>query len=555
MQIKENKQATWDSLIHKAQKGNQAAITELYNRTYSQGFSVALQMVKNEEDAMDILQNAYISAFKNLHTIREPEKFRNWFNCIVANKCRDFLRKHKEVMFSELAVEEDISYEETLESDLIEFSPEQSVDYSATKKLVNDILQALPQEQKLCILMYYYNELSVKEIAEALECTENTVKSRLNYARSKIKEEVKALEKKGTKLYNVAPIPFIVWMLRGNESEVEIKGVYFQLRSLIKKYALKTMLVKSVKIKIVACLLGTAIVGGGLALGVGLRQTEDKVSDKKVEETSKKTDVDIVDKEDAEQEGLGNEEDGLNEDLSGEEVKTEQKQESVQTNKSVAEQVQNTTLTVPQEQIEARRLQNQKYREQLTHTGEYDYIPASETMYQFGVVDINGDGIQELFVYTYDPTTETDNGPNFMLTIEEDYLVGGGKGYGVMHNVEYCVATKHFVQTAYYDDGTYSFTVCGFEGTAFYQEEIDLSEEKTRYSFSFYIDVDGKYYYGDRALEEYILSEEETVLVKEKLTEYLPTRTKVTAPYSVTQENLDKYLPIDDAGIIAQLTK
>lgn len=553
MQMKENKQATWDSLIHKAQKGNQAAITELYNRTYSQGFSVALQMVKNEEDAMDVLQNAYISAFNNLHTIREPEKFKNWFNCIVANKCRDFLRKHKEVVFSEMEVEEDISFEETLESDLIEFSPEQSVDYSETKKLLNEILQALPQEQKLCVLMYYYNELSVKEIAEALGCSENTVKSRLNYARKRIKEDVKALEKTGTKLYNIAPIPFIVWILRGGESEAEIKGVYFQLSRLIKKYALKTMLAKSVKIKVAACLLGTLMIGGGLV--IGFNKIGEGVSSQKVEGTSKKTDVEASDKEDTEQEVLRNEEDILSEDLADKEGQTKQKQASVQTNNSVTEQVQNTSSTVSQDQIETRRLQNQKYREQLTHTGEYDYIPASETMYQFGVVDINGDGIQELFVYTYDPTAETDNGPNFMLTIEGDYLVGGGKGYGVMHNVEYCVSTKHFVQTAYYDDGTYSFTVCSFEDNAFYQEEIDLSEEKTRYSFSFYIDIDGKYYYGDRALEEYILSEEETVLVKEKLAEYLPTRTKVTAPYTVTQENIDKYLPVDDAGIIAQLTE
>lgn len=284
MQIKDSTGTTWESLILKAQKGNQASITELYNRTYSQGFSVALQMVKNEEDAMDILQNAYISAFKNLHTIREPEKFKNWFNCIVANKCRDFLRKHKEIVFSELEVEEDVSYEETLESDLIEFSPEQSVDYSETKKLINDILQALPQEQKLCILMYYYNELSIKEIAGALECSENTVKSRLNYARNKIKQEVNALEKKGTKLYNAAPIPFIVWMLRGSESTgdgVLSRTMITHVSTELKKKVVRNFIGKSVMKKIVAGVAVVTVAGGATAGVISLKQDEGKLSQEK----------------------------------------------------------------------------------------------------------------------------------------------------------------------------------------------------------------------------------------------------------------------------------
>lgn len=210
---------------------------------------------------------------------------------------------------------------------------------------------------------------------------------------------------------------------------------------------------------------------------------------------------------------------------------------------------------ITQEQIEERRLRNQKYREQLTQTAEHNYISQSKTIYQFGIVDINDDGIEDLFVYTYDPTKELDNGPNYMLTMEEDYVCGGGIGFGVMENIEYCMETKHFIQTRHYEDGAYQFTLFGFMGAFFVQEEIDLSEDKTRYSFYFYVDAEGNYYYGDSAKEESKLSEEEKALVEQKMAEYLPTRTKLTAPYALTQENLDKYLPIDDAGIIAQLTE
>lgn len=54
-----------------------------------------MQMVKNEQDAMDLLQDAYISAFQNLNKLNRPEAFRSWFNCIVANNCRDWIRKKK----------------------------------------------------------------------------------------------------------------------------------------------------------------------------------------------------------------------------------------------------------------------------------------------------------------------------------------------------------------------------------------------------------------------------------------------------------------------------
>lgn len=75
------------------------------------------------------------------------------------------------------------------------------MDYAETKRLMKEILDGLPEDQKLCVLMYYYEELSVSDIADALGCSTGTVKSRLNYARKKIRNDVEELERKGTKLY------------------------------------------------------------------------------------------------------------------------------------------------------------------------------------------------------------------------------------------------------------------------------------------------------------------------------------------------------------------
>ena len=66
--------------------------------------------------------------------------------------------------------------------------------------------------------MYYYEEMSVKEIAASMNATENAVKSRLLYGRRKIEKKVRELEKNGTKLYGLAPIPFLLWLLRGQKA-------------------------------------------------------------------------------------------------------------------------------------------------------------------------------------------------------------------------------------------------------------------------------------------------------------------------------------------------
>ena len=207
---------------------NEKAIEEFYSLTYKQGFSVAIQIVKNEQDAMDLLQDAYLSALTKTEQLESSAKIKSWFNCIVANRCRDWLRKKKgrnTQLFAELENDEyDEGVEDRFANENMQFSPDESADYAETKRLMQEILDKLPEDQRLCILMYYYEELSVGEIAQALECSTGTVKSRLNYARKKIKNEVEELERKGTKLYGIAPLPFIVWMLSSGERTLEVKA-------------------------------------------------------------------------------------------------------------------------------------------------------------------------------------------------------------------------------------------------------------------------------------------------------------------------------------------
>ena len=207
---------------------------EIYNATYAKAYAVAIQIVKNKEDALDILQESYIAAFRNLHTLRDPSKAGAWINQIVANRCKDWLRKKNPMLFSDFQTEDaDFEFESGIANEYREFMPEATADYKETKRIMQGILDQLSEDQRLCILMYYYDEMSVGEIAQALECSNGTVKSRLNYARKYIKSQVEALERRGTKLYGIAPLPFIIWMLRSKENTLEVQAAKGTLKSRI----------------------------------------------------------------------------------------------------------------------------------------------------------------------------------------------------------------------------------------------------------------------------------------------------------------------------------
>ncbi len=211
-------------LVIYAQKGNQQAITALYNLSYKPAYAVAFKMTGNEDDAFDVLQDAYIKAFNSLDQLTDPSGFIPWFNKITANKCRDFLRSKKNViMFSDMEYDNgEDSFELEFEDESTAFQPEERADYSDTKRLVAEMLDNLPADQKMVLLMYYVQDMSIKEIAEALDISENTVKSRMNYGKKKMRAQAEDMEKKGYKLRvsAVAIIPFLIWLLRNLSKEV-----------------------------------------------------------------------------------------------------------------------------------------------------------------------------------------------------------------------------------------------------------------------------------------------------------------------------------------------
>lgn len=135
------------SLIQRAQENDVQAWETIYQNTYARAYSVAIQIVKIREDALDILQEAYISAFKNINSLRDEAKIGAWINSIVSNRCKDWIRKKKPMLFTDMNSEEyDVEFEDVLMNDNQEFMPEESMDYEQTKAIMQEILWKLPED-------------------------------------------------------------------------------------------------------------------------------------------------------------------------------------------------------------------------------------------------------------------------------------------------------------------------------------------------------------------------------------------------------------------------
>lgn len=198
-------------LVTKAQSGDKTAFEALYRLTNQQAFFVARKLARTEEDALDILQDSYVKALGGLSKLENPESFCGWFNRIVANTGKDYLVKSGFVLFDN-EEDEDTALNSLADEDG-DFMPEESLDTSERREIVMDIIDGLPEDKRLCVLLYYYDGMSTPEIAKALDVSEGTVKSRLHDSRNKIKSSIEKLERQGVKLFGAAPLSCFRWIL------------------------------------------------------------------------------------------------------------------------------------------------------------------------------------------------------------------------------------------------------------------------------------------------------------------------------------------------------
>ena len=204
-------------LIKKLQSGDVSVFEEIYNLTYERVYFTALKICKSEDDAEDVVQEAYIYLMNKANEIKNPDAFISWFNMVVASKAKNLLRKNSPVLFDSNETEQFVL--ESIEDTDKDFQPSADYEQSELRDEVMGLIDNLSDEKRTAVILFYYNEMTTKQIAESLNVNENTIKSRLVQAKKDLTKGVKELEKRNGKLLGVAPIPVILWAMRSSASK------------------------------------------------------------------------------------------------------------------------------------------------------------------------------------------------------------------------------------------------------------------------------------------------------------------------------------------------
>ena len=269
-------------LVSSAKSGNKKSFDKLYELTHNDVWYNCLSLLKDEENAKDIMQETYITAFLKLDTLKDEEKFCGWVTTIAVNLCKKKLKGKVEYQIDDEVL---ITEAETDELML----PEEYITKTEKRKVLLQIMEdTLSFNQYQTVLMFYFDEMSISEIAQGFEISEGTVKSRLNSSRAKMKTAIEDYEKKsGDKLHGVVVVPFFTTIFKEEAKSLAVPNITIKLpngqtlaTSATKGFAtgakstvssiVKATATATVKTKVIAVVCGATILAGISAVGISI---------------------------------------------------------------------------------------------------------------------------------------------------------------------------------------------------------------------------------------------------------------------------------------------
>ena len=178
-------------LVKRAKQGDMRAFEELILQHEKIVYNVALRMMNHSEDAKDISQEVFLKAYRNIGNFDERSQFSTWIYRITANTCIDEMRKRRGRQ--SFSLEEELENEEgSMQRQVADEgeTPEESMLRAEQKSEILQALESLSPEHKAAVILRDIKGLSYEEIAEILELTLGTVKSRISRGRNQLKQEI-----------------------------------------------------------------------------------------------------------------------------------------------------------------------------------------------------------------------------------------------------------------------------------------------------------------------------------------------------------------------------
>lgn len=176
---------TDDTLITKALNGDQNAWQKLVKRYESNVYAYALRMTSNQADAMDLMQETFVSVCKNLHQFKGQSSFKTWLMSLAHYRCVDFFRRRKLERDEQQEPDNLVSFDE-------QTSPSRNFEDKRKKNELLSYLNQLPFEQKLVVEQKIYQQMTFEQIAEQMGVSTNTIKSKFYSALEKLKRVIES---------------------------------------------------------------------------------------------------------------------------------------------------------------------------------------------------------------------------------------------------------------------------------------------------------------------------------------------------------------------------
>jgi len=173
-------------LVRLAQKGDMEAFEELVARHRDKVYARAYSMMRNEDEALDLSQDAWVKGWQRLGQFQGDSTFVTWMTRIVINLCLDQLRKLKRKRAESLEAMEEETGGVERQMPVVTFNPTEGLEQAELRARINRALDLLSEEHRTVLVLHEFEQMEYKEIARQMKCSIGTVMSRLFYARRRM---------------------------------------------------------------------------------------------------------------------------------------------------------------------------------------------------------------------------------------------------------------------------------------------------------------------------------------------------------------------------------
>ena len=159
--------------IRKAKQGYLNETGEIILENMQTLYRVAFSILRTEEEISDAISNTTVIVFEKIHTLKNEEYFKTWLTRILINECYKIYNQNKKIVYLETYDQEKLTYNDTY-----------------VNEDIKNLVKRLDKDLKQVVILYYFEDFSVKEISQMIKVPEGTVKSRLSRARKELQQEL-----------------------------------------------------------------------------------------------------------------------------------------------------------------------------------------------------------------------------------------------------------------------------------------------------------------------------------------------------------------------------